>query len=96
MKLKIFVIWFWRIKCTLLFETGSIDIDIKAEIKEDEPEYKIILKWRNIIGFFLMHTISIYALFNPPRLISTYLIQGALLIGIGFGTTVGSHRFFAD
>jgi len=63
---------------------------------EDEPdqEYKIILKWKNIIAFIYLHIFSIVALIYPPQVLSTYIIQFWLLVTIGFGTTVGSHRLF--
>lgn len=41
-----------------------------------------------------MHIFAIYAMFDPPHLQSTHIIQFTLLVAIGFGTTVGSHRLF--
>lgn len=83
------VIFFFSLSTT---KTGSVEKKIEAN--DDEPEYKIILKWRNIIVFIYLHIFSVWALFDPPKLISTYVIQFALTILIGFGTTVGSHRLF--
>lgn len=72
-------------------KTGLTEVVLKVE---DEPEYKIILKWRNIIVFIFLHIFSVVALIFPPHLLSTYIIQFWLMIVIGFGTTVGSHRLF--
>lgn len=77
-------------------ETGSTVAEKTKELEaiESQPEYKIILKWRNIIVFIYLHIFSVYALFDPPQLWSTYMIQAVLIVAIGFGTTVGSHRLF--
>ncbi|CRL07879.1 CLUMA_CG020908, isoform A [Clunio marinus] len=77
---------------TTVMKTPDKD-DLKDE-EEVEKEYKIILKWRNIIVFIYLHIFSIYFFYDPPLLWSTYIIQGVLIVGIGFGTTVGSHRLF--
>jgi hypothetical protein len=58
------------------------------EVKEEE-EYRIILKWRNIIAFIFLHITSIWALVQPPLEASTYIIQAVMIVAIGFGTTVG-------
>lgn len=76
--------------------TGSVDDDTKPDMGaiEVDPEYKIILKWRNIIAFIYLHIFTLYAIYDPPHMQSTYVIQFVLLVAIGYGTTVGSHRLF--
>lgn len=78
-------------------QTGSDQDGEKATKsieEEEEPEYKIVLKWKNIIVFIYLHIFSIYAIFDPPQYLATYIIQLVLTVAIGFGTTAGSHRLF--
>lgn len=71
-----------------------------AEIKknndeiEEEIDYKISYKWRNIIVFIYLHVFSVCSAFYPPQQISTFVIQITMGVLIGFGTTAGSHRYF--
>jgi stearoyl-CoA desaturase (delta-9 desaturase) len=61
---------------------------------DEEPEYKMKLKWRNIIAFIYLHIFSIVSFFYLPHCLSTYIYQFFLAVFIGFGTTAGSHRLF--
>jgi stearoyl-CoA desaturase (delta-9 desaturase) len=56
--------------------------------------YKIELKWRNIILLSYMHVAAFYSIFLTKQTSSVVI---AWIIGIitGFGTTVGSHRLFS-
>lgn len=78
----------------MISQTGSIESETKIDVDEDDlsKEYKIVLKWRNIIVFIYLHVFAVWCLFDPPHLLSTYIIQIVLMVAIGFGTTVGSHR----
>lgn len=60
----------------------------KEEIKGEEDEYRIVLKWRNIIAFIFLHVTSVWALVQPPVCLSTYVFQAVMVVAIGFGTTV--------
>jgi stearoyl-CoA desaturase (Delta-9 desaturase) len=76
-----------------VFKISDLSKDT-ADSKDEKSEYKIILKWRNILGLLFFHILAVFSLFQPPQLASTFWIQFALAITIGFGTTVGSHRLF--
>jgi hypothetical protein len=56
---------------------------------EEQEQYKMILKWRNILAFIFLHVTSIWAFIQPPLELSTYVFQAVMIIAIGFGTTVG-------
>lgn len=79
----------------MISQTGSVESDTKVEVEEDDltEEYKIVLKWRNIIVFIYLHVSAVWCVFDPPHMMSTYIIQFWMVVWIGFGTTVGSHRW---
>lgn len=59
---------------------------------EDEPEYKIILRWRNIIAFIYLHIFTVVSLFYPPLEWSTYVYQFFLAVFIGQGQGFFFHK----
>lgn len=72
----------------------EVEVELDRPAALPGPEYKIVLRWRNIIIFIILHTFSIISLFYLPKLWSTYIYQILLTGAIGFGTTCGSHRLF--
>lgn len=75
---------------SFLLETAADDqntninqTEITEITVEQEPEYKVVLRWRNIIAFIYLHIFSVYALFDLPRCWTTYLYQFALAVFIG-------------
>jgi hypothetical protein len=52
---------------------GLSEIERPAAIPD--PDYKITLRWRNIIAFIIMHTFTIISFFDLPKLWTTYFYQ---------------------
>jgi len=80
-------------KIILFHKTGLEEVTVKGT-EDEESEYKIELKWRNIIAFIYLHASCIVALFFPAKRWTTLAVQLVLTVAIGFGTTAGSHRYF--
>lgn len=62
---------------------------LSSHLQYCERSQGITLNYINLNFSYLQ-----YAIYDPPHLISTYVVQTIMAITIGFGTTVGSHRLF--
>lgn len=62
---------------------AGLNGDEVIKAADDEPEYKIILRWRNILAFIYLHIFTVVALFFPPEQTSTYVYQFFLAVFIG-------------
>lgn len=61
--------------------------------KQDRKEYKVEIKWLNVLIFVYLHVAGIYG-FMLFKLRSTVIIGWVIGFAAGFGTTVGAHRLF--
>lgn len=76
----------------LLFRISAGPTNDKAE-KPHRKDYKVEIKWLNVLVFIYLHVFAIYG-FTLFKLRSTVIIGWISGIAAGFGTTVGAHRFF--
>jgi len=61
--------------------------------KTSTSDYKMDIKWRNVLIFIYLHATAIYA-WTLEKKTSTIIVGWVLGLLAGFGTTVGSHRLF--
>lgn len=61
--------------------------------KSKVDDFKMQIKWRNVVMFTVLHIVAFYGLYLP-KLRSTIIVGWTIGILSGFGTTVGSHRLF--
>jgi stearoyl-CoA desaturase (delta-9 desaturase) len=55
--------------------------------------YKVEIKWRNVILISYIHLAALYSL-TLPKLFTSQIVGWTVGLLAGFGTTVGSHRYF--
>lgn len=61
--------------------------------KSEQDNYRIQIKWVNVLIFIYLHIAGIYG-FIVPKTRSTVIIGWIVGILGGIGTTVGAHRLF--
>jgi stearoyl-CoA desaturase (Delta-9 desaturase) len=67
--------------------------EVNGSVKSKTNDYKMEIKWRNVLIFLVLHVLAIYGLWLPKHGRTTTI---GWIVGIlsGLGTTIGSHRLF--
>lgn len=61
--------------------------------KTEKTDYKIDIKWINVILFIYLHYAAIYGAILP-KMTSSWIIGTVIGLLSAFGTTAGAHRLF--
>ena len=70
-------------------------MDLITDSDEDtSKEYKLQIKWINVILLAYFHGAAIYSCFCPVKYWSTVAVGWTYSIITGMGTTVAAHRYF--
>ena len=67
--------------------------DVQPPSTAKHEEYKMEIKWKNVIFMTYLHIAAVYG-FLLPKSMAAYIIFWTFTVAAGFGTTAGAHRYF--